>query len=95
MIRVPKNFDVPQHWHTANETHTIVKGTFIIECEGKRETLGVASFNFVPRKTVHEVWTTADEGALLFITVDGGWDLNWVNGPPKAADLVAGPSSRR
>ena len=94
MIRVPKNFHVPQHWHTANETHTIVKGTFIIESEGKREALAVGSFNFVPGKMVHEAWTTANEGALLFITVDGAWDLNWVNGPPKASDLVGSSLSR-
>ena len=95
MIRVPKNFHVPQHWHTANETHTIVQGTFIIEAEGKRQALGVGSFNFVPGKMVHEAWTNPDEGALLFITVDGAWDLNWVNGPPKASDLTASRSSRR
>lgn len=23
MIRVPKNFHVPRHWHSANETHTV------------------------------------------------------------------------
>jgi quercetin dioxygenase-like cupin family protein len=90
MIRVPKNFHVPQHWHTANETHTIISGTFIIECEGKREALGPGSFNFVPSKMAHEAWTKPDEGALLFITVDGAWDINWVNGPPKAADLIGG-----
>jgi quercetin dioxygenase-like cupin family protein len=89
MIRVPKNFHVPQHWHTANETHTIVKGTFIIESEGKRESLGVGSFNFVPSRMVHEAWTKPNEGALLFITVDGAWDVNWVNGPPKASDLIS------
>ena len=88
MIRVPKNFHVPQHWRTANETHTIVKGTFIFESEGKREALGPGSFNFVPSKMVHEAWTKPDEGALLFITVDGAWDINWVNGPPKASDLI-------
>ena len=92
MIRVPKNFHVPQHWHTANETHPIVKGTFLIEAEGKREALTVGSFNFVPGKMVHEAWTKPNEGALLFITVDGAWDLNWVNGPPKASDLLGGRS---
>src|SRR5713226_7976779 len=50
MIRVPKNFHVPQHWHTANETHTVMKGTFIIESEGKRQALGAGSFNYVPSK---------------------------------------------
>ena len=88
MIRVPKNFHVPQHWHTANETHTIMKGTFIIDSEGKRESLEAGSFNFVPCKMVHEAWTKPNEGALLFITVDGAWDINWVNGPPKASDLI-------
>ena len=94
MIRVPKNFHVPQHWHTANETHTIMRGTFIVEAEGKREALGVGSFNFVPGKMPHEAWTKPDEGALLFITVDGAWDINWVNGPPKASDLIMAKKAR-
>jgi mannose-6-phosphate isomerase-like protein (cupin superfamily) len=78
MIRVPKNFHVPPHWHTANETHTIVTGTFIMECEGKRAELGPGSFNYMPSKMVHQAWTKADEGTLLFITVDGAWDLTFV-----------------
>jgi mannose-6-phosphate isomerase-like protein (cupin superfamily) len=88
MIRVPKNFHVPRHWHSANETHTIVSGTFIIECEGQRAELGPGSFNYVPRKLPHEAWTKPDVGALLFITVDGSWDVNWVNGPPKPEDFT-------
>jgi hypothetical protein len=31
MIRSPKNYHVPRHWHTANETHTVISGTFIME----------------------------------------------------------------
>jgi mannose-6-phosphate isomerase-like protein (cupin superfamily) len=88
MIRVPKNTHVPRHWHTANETHTIMSGAFIIECEGKREELGANSFNYVPSKMPHEAWTRPDRGALLFITVDGAWDINWVGGPPKPEDFT-------
>ncbi len=85
MIRVPKDFLVPKHWHTANETHTIVSGTFIMEHqEGQRHELGPGSFNYVPSKAVHQAWTKPDEGTLLFITVDGAWDVNWVEGPPQA-----------
>ena len=85
MIKVPKNFHVPKHWHTANETHTIVSGTFIMQHEGgQRHELGPGSFNYVPSKAIHEAWTKPDEGALLFITVDSPWDVNWVDGPPKA-----------
>lgn len=90
MIRVPKNFHVPKHWHTANETHTVLSGTFIIECEGQRVALGPGSFNYVPSKMVHEAWTRAEEGALLFITVDKAWDINWVGGPPKPGDFSPG-----
>lgn len=90
MIRIPANFHVPMHWHTANETHTVISGTFVMECEGKRTVLGVGSYNYVPSKMTHEAWTTTREGALLFITVDAAWDINWVNGPPKPQDLLGG-----
>lgn len=90
LIRVPKNFHVPKHWHTANETHTIVKGTFIIEGEGKRQALGQGSWNYVPGKMAHEAWTKPNEGALLFITVDSAWDMNWVGEPPKPSDFLGG-----
>ena len=83
MIRTPKDFHVPRHWHTANETHTIISGNFTMEhAGGKREELGAGSFNYIPGKIVHQAWTKPDEGALLFITVDGPWDINWVDGPP-------------
>ena len=90
MIRVPKDFHVPKHWHTANETHTVVKGTFIIESQGKREALGQGSWNYVPSKMVHEAWTRPNEGALLYITVDSAWDINWAGGPPKPSDFLGG-----
>ncbi len=88
MIRVPKNIHVPLHWHSANETHTVISGTFIMECEGKQDTLPAGSFNYVPKRMNHQAYTTSDEGALLFITVDSGWDINWVNGPPKPEDFL-------
>lgn len=90
MIRVPKNFHVPKHWHTGNETHTVISGTFIVECEGHRTALGTGSFNFMPSKMAHEAWTTPEDGALLFITVDKAWDINWVGRPPAPADFSPG-----
>jgi quercetin dioxygenase-like cupin family protein len=86
MIRVPKNFHVPRHWHSANETHTVINGTFILQHgDGPRDELGPGSFNYIPRRMVHQAWTKPDEGAVLFITVDGEWDVNWVDGPPMAS----------
>jgi quercetin dioxygenase-like cupin family protein len=90
MIRVPKNTHVPKHWHTANETHTVLSGTFVVECEGQRVELGPGSFNYMPSKMAHEAWTKAGDGTLLFITVDKAWDINWVGGPPKPTDFSPG-----
>ena len=82
MIHVPKSFHVTSHWHSANETHTIVKGTFIMESGGMRDTLRAGGFNYTPARMVHQAWTPPGEDALLFITVDGAWDVYFVSEPP-------------
>jgi quercetin dioxygenase-like cupin family protein len=81
LIRTPKRMYVSRHWHTANETHTILAGTWAFECDGKREELSQGSFNYIPSKKVHQAW--APDDGVLFITVDSGWDINWVDGPPQ------------
>jgi mannose-6-phosphate isomerase-like protein (cupin superfamily) len=86
MIRTPKAIHVRKHWHSANETHTVILGTQVFACEGKRIEQGPGSFNYMPARMVHEAWLPA--GSLVFITVDGAWDVNWVEGPPTAADLA-------
>lgn len=86
IIRTPKAIHIRKHWHTANESHAIILGTASFACEGgKRMEFGPGSFNYMPAKMVHEAWLPA--GSLTFITVDGAWDINWVEGPPTSADL--------
>lgn len=85
LIRIPKQMHVPMHWHSANETHTVIKGTFVFEHEGQRHELGPGGFNYLPARMHHQAWASDD--ALVFITVDGGWDVNWVSGPPNKSDL--------
>jgi mannose-6-phosphate isomerase-like protein (cupin superfamily) len=86
LIRTPKSIHVRKHWHTANESHTMIKGTGVLACDGKRFELAPGGFNFMPAKMVHEAWLPAN--SLTFITVDGAWDVNWVEGPPTKADLT-------
>jgi quercetin dioxygenase-like cupin family protein len=78
IIRAPKNFHVPRHWHSANETLTIISGSFTMKHDGSDETvaLNTGSYSYMPAKMIHEAWA-GDEGATFFITVDGAWDLNW------------------
>ena len=76
MIRMPPNFHVPAHFHSANETHTVIEGTFIIKVKGQEKiALTPGGFNFTPAHTVHEAWTPPDKGALIFVTIDGPYDL--------------------
>jgi quercetin dioxygenase-like cupin family protein len=89
LIRTPKKMHVPIHWHSANETHTMVQGTAVFEHEGKREQLGPGGFNYIPAKMRHQAWTS--EGSVVFITVDGAWDVNWVGNPPSKTDLGQTP----
>jgi quercetin dioxygenase-like cupin family protein len=92
LIRVPKQMHVPMHWHSANETHTVIQGTWVFEHEGARDQLGPGSFNYIPAKMRHQAWASDD--ALVFITVDSAWDVNWVSGPPTKADLGKTPAGR-
>jgi quercetin dioxygenase-like cupin family protein len=92
LIRVPKQMHVPMHWHSANETHTVIRGNWTFEHEGTRDQLGPGGFNYIPAKMHHQAWASDD--ALVFITVDTAWDINWVNGPPTKADLGKTPDAR-
>lgn len=89
LIRTPTKMHIPMHWHSANETHTMIQGTAVFEHEGKRDQLGPGGFNYMPAKMTHQAWTS--EGSVVFITVDSAWDVNWVGNPPSKADLGQTP----
>ncbi|HXM95009.1 MAG TPA: DUF4437 domain-containing protein [Candidatus Dormibacteraeota bacterium] len=89
LIRTPKKMHIPIHWHSANETHTMIHGTTVFEHDGKREQLSPGGFNYIPAKMQHQAWTS--EGAVFFITVDGAWDVNWAGTPPGKSDLGQSP----
>lgn len=91
LIRMPKRMHVPVHWHSANETHTVIKGTMVFEHDGQPHELGPGGFNYIPARTQHQAWSSDD--ALVFITVDGPWDVNWVKGPPTSRHLGQRPPS--
>jgi mannose-6-phosphate isomerase-like protein (cupin superfamily) len=84
LIWTPPNFHVPRHWHTGNEKHVIVTGTFIFKCDGREVVMKPGAFNFMPARMVHEAWTPPDEECLLFTDVDTFWDINWIDPAPRA-----------
>ena len=86
LIRTPKAIHVRRHWHSANESHTMILGTAKFACDGKQAEIAPGGFNFMPAKMAHEAWLPA--GSLTFITVDAAWDIHWVDGPSTKADLM-------
>ena len=79
VIRGPGNQHVPRHWHSSNETITVLKGTFVVAHDGSEDKteLKAGGFAYMPAKMIHEAWT-GDAGATYFITVDGKWDITFV-----------------
>ena len=79
VIRGPGNQHVPRHWHSSNESITVLKGTFEVAHYGSddKTVLTPGGFVYMPAKMIHEAWAGA-EGATYFITVDGKWDVNFV-----------------
>jgi quercetin dioxygenase-like cupin family protein len=92
LIRIPRRIHVPRHWHSANETHTVIRGNWTFEHEGMRHELGPGGFNYIPAKMRHQAWASDD--ALVFITVDSAWDVNWASGPPTKTHLGKMPDAR-
>ena len=58
LIRMPKRMHVPVHWHSANETHTVIKGTMVFEHGGQPHELGPGGFNYIPARTPHQAWSS-------------------------------------
>ena len=88
MIKMPDDFHVPRHWHSANETHFMLQGSVIFECDGRRAEQAPGSFNYIPAKMVHQAWSKPGPEAITFITVDSAWDIHWVDGPPKPEKVM-------
>src|SRR5262245_36787656 len=82
LVRATKPAVVPWHWHTANEAITVLKGTFTVECEGKRIDLGAGSFTYAPSRLIHRATFTQD--CTIAISADGPFDINWAGAPPTA-----------
>ncbi|TAH35994.1 MAG: cupin domain-containing protein [Planctomycetota bacterium] len=84
LVRATKQAVVPWHWHTPNEAVTVMKGTFTVECEGKKIDLGPGSFTYTPSRLIHRA--TFTEGSMIAISADGPFDIHWAGAPPAAKE---------
>lgn len=69
----------PCHWHTANESNVVVKGSITMRHMGTAGvTLGIGGFSYVPKKMNHQL-TTGPTETVVFSSLDGRFDLNIVD----------------
>ena len=65
-----------RHWHSANETNVIVRGSFVIQHDGgEKMTMGVGDMNWMPGRMIHQAWC-GDEETIIFASLDGPWDYH-------------------
>src|SRR5207249_778012 len=54
-FRLPPRMHAARHWHSANETNVVVRGTFVIQHEGgEKMTMSVGDFNSMPKRMIHQ-----------------------------------------
>lgn len=89
IVKLPPGCTLPAHWHSANVTHTIIKGVY--EMSGDNPTaapggveMGPGSFNFTPAGLIHSGRVKGNEPVLMFETFDRARDVKLidVDGPP-------------
>jgi pimeloyl-ACP methyl ester carboxylesterase/quercetin dioxygenase-like cupin family protein len=92
-FRMVPGFHVPRHWHTANETNVLVRGTFIVQHDGgERVTMKAGDFNFMPRRMIHQAWTDREE-TILFVSLDGRFDYHAASDSVSTSVLPIAPTA--
>ena len=81
-LKLPANYQIPAHWHPADEHVTVISGTFymgmgdVLDTE-KGTLLPPGSFAVMPTKVNHFAWTT--DVAVIQLHGVGPWGINYVN----------------
>lgn len=72
-VEFPKKLRLPRHYHNANLWVTVLKGSMVVEHEGKANKLDTGGYMLEPGKTSHTM--ESPTGATVFQIADGPFDL--------------------
>lgn len=81
-LRLPANYQIPAHWHTAVERVTVISGTVNMGIGDKLERsktkpLGPGSMAIMQPKTNHFLWTK--EETVVQLNGTGPWVITYVS----------------
>jgi len=94
MIDFPTALHIPKHTHEKSETHILLGGAHVFEdtATGKRFDIQRHGYIYMPGEFVHEAWVPANSRAVIIL--EGGWKVNWLEGPPSVEDIGKGSPPR-
>jgi quercetin dioxygenase-like cupin family protein len=81
-VKAPKGYRIPPHTHPVHEVVTVISGTTRLGMgetadHSKAQVLPAGSFFALPTGTAHYFFI--DEDAVIQISTNGPWGLNYVN----------------
>ena len=71
-LRMPKNYDMPVHWHTSPEHIVVVKGKFSAAFEGNKKAAG--TYTYIPSKMPHSARCDKSGPCMIFISFESPVD---------------------
>lgn len=75
LIRLPRNYELPSHWHTGGETLVVVEGRLIVASQGKEGEYGPGSYVYHPGGLLHSTRTPRWKSCLFYARMDGPFDI--------------------
>jgi quercetin dioxygenase-like cupin family protein len=81
-LRLPANYDIPAHWHSMDETVTVLSGAFHVGMGDKldrqaSQTLEPGGFVSLPATMRHFAWTA--KPTVVQVNLQGPFDIFYVN----------------
>ena len=79
---LPDGYKVPPHWHSVDETLTVLQGTVLVghgdqTDPGSMQELGVGGFAHMPKGMRHYVSVKGD--TIIQVNGEGPFDITYVN----------------
>ena len=80
-MKAPSGFKIPPHWHSNDESLTVIAGTLILHMgdtmKAQPHSLPVGGFHFLPAKMHHAAETKGE--TIVQITGEGPFDIHYIN----------------
>ena len=81
-LKAPANYKVPAHWHSTDESVTVISGTLYMGNGDKLDTakaqaVKAGGFMHVPAKAHH--YAFAKVPTVIQVTAEGPFDINWID----------------